>query len=217
MITILIIVIFAIVLLVAVSIAMKVAFCNQLSNMVTIADMYRCESIIRSKYERYLSPYRKVSETSEYLDVKGLAQGLKLEIVKDNESDLPRAVKGLLDAPKTESYYGTIRFIPDGAEKYTENFDIIHEIIHYLHDVGVGKRVDKSFARVHHGYQRGYQEQVRDYFTAAAAIPMESLQERISSYDGDPYDDEFVHYLMDIYQQPYNAVKRRIGEVMLLS
>lgn len=218
MMTISTIIISMIAMLIIASTAIRVVFRDQLSenSAVAIADMYRCERIIDNKYERLISKYRKGGNDGEYVDIYELAEFLKLEIVKANESDLPKNVKGLLDAPSKKGYNGKIKYVADGERKYFDNFVIIHEIIHYLHDVGVGRQVDHSFARVHHGYRRNYQEQIRDYFTAAAAIPIESLLERIGSYDGDPHDKNFIEKLMDVYQQPYETVERRIKEVMIL-
>lgn len=84
----------------------------------------------------------------------------------------------------------------------------MHEIAHYLKDVGVGKRVSTSFARTHHGDPRSHQEQVTDYYAAAMAIPKDSLEKRIIACPVDPYSEDFVAKMMEVYNQPNETVRR---------
>ena len=196
----------------------RFAFRNQLTNTNTLADMKYCERKIKDVYRNHTEKNRKINKdlSIDALDVEELAKSLCLQMVA--ESSLPEGVRAYLDtAPKSSEYNGVVRYVRNGDKDYESNFDIIHEIMHYLNDVGAGKQVTKSFARVYHGNQRGYHEQVIDYYAAAVAIPKESLQERIRLHGGDPYDKTFVTQLTDVYKQPKETIVRRIGEVMALS
>lgn len=196
------------------------AFRNQLTNTITLADMKYCERQIRNKYRTYTEDTREINSTKnvDALNIDKLAKCLSLQMEVVAESSLPEGVRAYLDAaPKSSGCNGVVRYACNGENDYESNFDLIHEIMHYLNDVGAGKQVTKSFARLYHGNRRGYHEQVIDYYAAAVAIPKESLQERIRIFNGNPYDDCFVSQLSDVYKQPKETIIRRIGEVMALS
>ena len=198
-----------------ISLALYVLFAFERSNAVTFLEMRKCEQVIRRNFYKYQSEYRIISKDGsvDHLDINGLANELGLEIM---EAKLPKQVRGILDATTQPQYHGVIKHTKE-TSLYSSNFDIIHEMVHYIKDVGVGKRVDKSFARAHHGNPKSHQEQVIDYYAAAMAIPQESLKKRISAYGCDPYDDQFVAQMMDVYKQPRETVIRRISEVLSLS
>lgn len=198
----------------------RFAFRNQVTNTITLADMKYCERQIKKKYRIYTDIARKVDNENDIdtIDIPELAEHLNLQMENVPSSFLEKDTRACLDiAIENSGYNGIIRYTSDGDNDYESNFDLIHEIMHYLKDVGAEKKVTKSFARMNHGNRRGYHEQMIDYYAAAVAIPKESLQKRIRSHIGDPYDDCFVEKLTDIYKQPKNMIIRRIGEVEALS
>lgn len=197
------------------SLIMYLTFKRQLSNSVTFAEMERYEDEIERKYYKYVTQYRITQRDSEEaVDIDALTKDLGLKVVKDS---MLSSVRGVLEASKSSEYKGIIRLAMNEDNPYSENFDIMHEIVHYIKDVGVGKRVDTSFARTHHGNPRSHQEQIVDYFAAAMAIPKDSLEKRIGAYGGDPFSEEFVTEMMEVYNQPAETVCRRINEVIALS
>lgn len=202
--------------LVSFSLTMYLIFRHQLSNSVTLAEMEKCEDEIERKYLKYVTQYRRTQKNGslDEVDIDALTKALHLKVEK---ASLPSSVRGVLEAPDSPEYNGIIRFEPDEGKQYSENFDIMHEIVHYLKDVGVGKKVSTSFARTHHGNPRSHQEQVVDYYAAAMAIPKGSLKKHIDFYSGDPYSEDFVRKMMDVYGQPHETVRRRINEVIALS
>ena len=198
----------------------KSAFRNQLTNTITLADMKYCERKIKKQYRTHTKKNRIIDKERnvDTLDVEELAKDLSLKLQIVSDSSLREDVRAYLDvAPQNSGYNGIVCYVRNGDNDYEANFDIIHEIMHYLNDVGHGKKVTKSFARVYHGNQREYHEQMIDYYAAAVAIPKESLQERIRIHSGNPHDESFINELADIYKQPKETVKRRIGEVLALS
>lgn len=194
------------------------AFHNQLTNTITLADMKYCERKFKNKFRLYIENAREIDSKGNIgaINIKELAEQLNLKM--EPESELSENVRAFLDvAPQDSGYNGIIRYTCNGDKDYDANFDIVHEIMHYLNDVGAEKKVTKSFTRMNHGKRRGYHEQMIDYYTAVATIPKENLQERILKKGGSPYDDWFVEELTDIYKQPKKMIIRRIGEVETLS
>lgn len=194
------------------------AFRDQLTNTITLADMKYCERKIKEQYRIYTEKNRRLDYNLniDTLDIDKLAQSLHLQM--NRVPRLNKNVRAHLNiALDGDKYNGVISFVSNGNKDYQTNFDIIHEIMHYLNDVGYGKKVTTSFTRKNHGDRRGYHEQVIDYYAAAIAIPKDNLLRRIMLYDGNPYDDEFVNELVEVYKQPRETVIRRIAEVIALS
>lgn len=202
------------------SLVMYLKFKDQMTDKVTFAEMEKCEYLIPKRYEKHIGPYRRIKHDKSIgaLDVMALASGLGLKISSDSSpmTENERCVLGISDS----SEYNGIIYVREGeTDRKSQNFDIMHEIVHYLKDVGAKKKVSKSFARTHHsdGYRRGHQEQIVDYYAAAMAIPAESLRARINAYHGNPRDEEFIKEMMEIYEMPRETVVRRINEVSFLS
>lgn len=197
-------------------ISVYVSYREHFSDNLTIREMEKYEQIIRKKYENYINGFRgKAIDKDDFgIDIDLLTKDLKLQ-VKVSE-DIPETYRSSLNEPDTEGYNGLILHSEDKT-RYADRFDIIHEIVHYLVDVGNGKKVDKSFARVHRGNARGHREQIIDYYVAAITIPQDDLRKRISKHAGDPYDKQFIAELMEFYKQPEDTIIRRIGEVKVLS
>lgn len=187
---------------------------------LTFAEMEECEYLILKRYERYLESYRRNKENPKLsaLDVEGLARGLNLEIISDSSS-MTENQRCVLDIPGQLKSNGIIRVGKGEADEKSKNFDIMHEIVHYLKDVGVKKKVSKSFARTHHSkeFRRGHQEQIVDYYAAAMAIPEDGLRAHMDARSGNLSDEEFINKMMEVYEMPRETVVRRINEVSFLS
>ena len=195
---------------------MLFAFRGKHSDGLTIEEMKSSEKDIQHRRREILEKAMVEREDgTHYLDPYILAKELKLEIVEDN--DIPVRNRGLLDKPRNPAQYnGTIRYREKPDDKYASNFDIVHEIMHYIYDVGVGKVVAQSFPRVHHGYRRGHKEQKIDYYAAAAAIPINELRSILQTKGNTP-NKELITDLMEMYRQPKETVARRVNEVRVLA
>lgn len=137
---------------------------------------------------------------------------LKVEYVddmnNDNEAELLPADDG--------THLGIIRLRKE-LKKY--KFAYIHEIIHYIFDVGYGNKVTKAYARKRQGKTDSYDEQRINYKTAAYIMPHTQILQELQNYDNSkPKMDElkFVHGLQKRYEQSETAVVRRIREVRSL-
>lgn len=127
----------------------------------------------------------------------------------DNEAEL-----GPID---DEAYLGLIRLRKE-LTKY--KFAHSHEIIHYIFDVGYGKRVTKTFTRKRKGKTDCVEEQKTNYMAAAYIMPFGQIAEKLQEYDDShPKMDEikFISDLKRYYGQSETAVVRRIREVRKLS
>lgn len=113
-------------------------------------------------------------------------------------------------------YFGLIRV----SKKYINTkFAYIHEIIHYLKDVGVGNRVEKIYARKTKGNTKDDHEQEVNYATAAIILKYQDMKKYIVTYDkSKPKLDElkFINEICENYGQERTTVIRRIKEVRKL-
>ncbi len=144
-------------------------------------------------------------------DEKNLSEilNLKVEYVDNMEDDNEAELLPIND----NRYFGLIR-LPKELNK--TKFAYTHEIIHYIFDVGYGKRVNSKFARKKKGKTISREEQKTNYKTAAYIMPREEIWQALVEYDNKrPKMDEleFVSGLKRRYGQSELAVIRRIREV----
>lgn len=167
----------------------------------SVADMKAMEKELRSKLDLY-----ELSADDSQLSEK---LRLKVEYVTDMTDDNEAELLPIDD----DNYYGLIRLSKELEE---EKFAYIHEIIHYIFDVGYEKKVTKSFARKRKGKTNSPDEQRTNYMTAAFIMPYDQIKKSLEDYDGShPKLDElvFVRNLQERYVPDRVAVIRRIAEV----
>ncbi len=140
--------------------------------------------------------------------------GLKLEYVSQEEFSPDTEAE--LTPIEEKSYFGLIRI----NKKYIDTgFAYMHEVMHYLMDVGRGKRVCSVFSRKTKGNTLDEHEQVINYATAAAILKYKDIKDCIIEYDrSSPKMDElaFVSRICKKYNQEQRTVIRRIREVRQL-
>ena len=139
---------------------------------------------------------------------------LKLEYVSQDE--FAPDTEAELCPCNEEGYLGLIRV----SKKYINTkLAYVHEIIHYLKDVGIGNKVEKIYARNTKGNTRDSHEQEVNYATAATILKYKDMKKYIVAYDqSKPKMDElkFVNDICIKYGQERTTVIRRIQEVRLL-
>lgn len=142
------------------------------------------------------------------------AFSLKIEYVAAEE--LPQDTEAVLMPYTEENYVGLIKL----PEKFRNiSFGCIHEIVHYLKDVGNGKHVTKTFTRKTTGKTENSHEQEINYITAAYIMPLSEIQARLKKYDkSSPKEDELllIQELQKKYGQNRSAIIRRIQEARKL-
>jgi len=142
-----------------------------------------------------------------------LAETLGLEIQVVHDDDLPRDTEAALDHNENPKYFGLIQV----KQTYRSSmFACIHEIIHYVFDVGCGNLVQESFERKVRGKTQDAHEQEINYMTASYSMPFTQIKEAIRQYeDSVPKMDElvFIDSLCKRYGQERESVLRRIREV----
>lgn len=172
----------------------------------TVVEMEEMENDLKGSKLYSLNLSADDSELSEKL-------GLKVEYVTDMADDNEAELLPIDD----DSYYGLIR-VRKELKKY--KFAYIHEIIHYIFDVGYGNKVTKCFARKKKGKTNSPEEQRTNYMTAAYIMPSEQIVKELCGYDHKtPKMDEiaFIRTLQTRYEQSETAVVRRIREVRKLA
>lgn len=172
----------------------------------TVAEMEKMEGELRGSKLYSLKLSADDSRLSEKLR-------LKVEYVTDMADDNEAELLPIAD----NNYYGLIRLRKE-LKKY--KFAYIHEIIHYIFDVGYGNRVTKCYARKKKGKTKDREEQKTNYMTAAYIMPAEEIEKELEQYDHTiPKMDElaFISGLKTRYEQNETAVIRRIREVRRLA
>ena len=171
----------------------------------TVMEMKEMENALRSSVLYTLKLSADDSELSSKL-------GLKVEYITDMADDNEAELLPIGD----DNYYGLIRLRKE-LKKY--KFAYIHEIIHYIFDVGYGNKVTECFSRKKKGKTNSYEEQRTNYITAAYIMPFEQIMKELHHYDDStPKMDEieFIRTLQTRYEQSETAVIRRIREVRKL-
>lgn len=142
-----------------------------------------------------------------------LARTLGLEIVVVPDNELPKDTEATLTHNDNSEYFGLIRL----KKSYRDSmFACIHEIIHYVFDVGCKNYVQTAFERRVRGKTKDVHEQEINYMAASYSMPFVQIKEAIKSYnESSPKADElvFIHELCERYGQSRESVLRRIREV----
>lgn len=142
-----------------------------------------------------------------------LADKLLLSVEYVPSSELGDDIEAVLSPTTAKKHNGAIKI--SSAYK-NKSFSFVHELIHYLMDVGIGNQVDKVFARKKKGRDKSHHEQVVDFRTAAASMRYQEIKKDIIRYDkSKPKLDElrFVDELCKKYSQEPDSVLKRIREV----
>ena len=174
------------------------------NNRLSVAKMIELEEKLMQ------SPLAKIGFAKTDED---LAKILGLEIVIVDDDKLPRDTEATLTHNDNLEYFGLIQV----KKTYRSSvFACIHEIIHYVFDVGCNKYVLETFERKVRGKTQDAHEQEINYMAASYSMPFGQIKEAIQEYnDSSPKADEliFVHSLCERYGQERVTVLRRIREV----
>lgn len=142
-----------------------------------------------------------------------LATILGLQIVVVDNDALPSDTEAMLSRHNDQKYFGLIQV----KKMYRSSmFACIHEIIHYVFDVGCNNFVQDTFERKVRGKTKDIHEQETNYMAASYSMPFDNIKEAIQRYNARfPKEDElvFVQNLCTKYGQDRKGVLRRIREV----
>lgn len=163
---------------------------------------------------------QEINSILDRYDLRGLSDeellkrlNLNLEYVMDNQ--LGKAKKAGLYPPEDESSNGTIK-IKISSENKDQRFSYMHEIVHYLCDVGFGNKVKEIYTRGEKGSQKDFSEQKIDYQAAAISLPRSEFADLLRAYDAKIIGKNELQIIEDLetkYKQPRKAIERRIKEV----
>ena len=174
------------------------------SKVLSVDDMVRIEDWLK---------HECIPKIGENLSDSKISEKLKLKVEYVPASKMPPYVEAELCTTDDPDYLGLIRV----NENYRNSaFSYLHEIMHYIWDVGVGQKVETVFSRKVKGHTDSEHEQEINYATASYLIPYTAIEKKINEYDSTrPRMDEleFVDDISRRYGQPRDAVIRRIQEV----
>lgn len=171
----------------------------------TVTEMREMENALRNSV---LYSLKLTADDNELSDKLGLKVEYVMNMSDDNEAELLPI--------DDNNHYGLIRMRKE-LKKY--KFAYIHEIIHYIFDVGYGNKVTECYSRKKKGKTNSHEEQRTNYMTAAYIMPSAQIAGELYKYDHSvPKMDElaFIRTLQARYQQSETAVIRRIREVRKL-
>lgn len=176
-----------------------------LKKMLPVSEMLKLETWIEENINN--------SDIANYTSDMKLSEKLQLKVEYVDPEELPKDTEAELAPTEEEGYMGVIRI----NKRYrNKSFSYMHEIIHYLHDVGRGKRVVLCFSRKTKGKTNSVHEQRINYLTAGNIMKYREIKKALQRYDDSfPKMDEleFIENLCDKYGQEKVAVIRRIREV----
>lgn len=164
--------------------------------------------------EKKLKEFREQSEYGKVFSEANPAERLRLKV--EYTEEIGKKTEAVLMPIEDEDFFGLIK-VKKSLEK--QKFAYMHEIVHYVFDVGIGKRVQKEYDRSEKGETPSKEEQEINYLTAAAIMNIEDIQKDLKEYDESrPKKDEilFVQDLKKKYDQSQEAVLRRIREARIL-
>lgn len=147
-------------------------------------------------------------------ELKALAREYKLKIVS---SDKRRTRIALLPpGEEDDTYNGIIQL------RWPQSrFDLMHELLHYIIDVGVGKKVIETCYEDYSPHKESQDPHEREinYMAAALLMPFNEMEKAICDFDkkgSSAYTQEFISDLEDRYEVNSYCVISRIQEVRKL-
>lgn len=176
-------------------------------NILPIDKMLEIEEWIEDNYELIIG---------EAVPDKNLLKKLNLKLEYVSQDNFGPNTEAELRPCEDGEHFGLIRV---NNKHINTRFAYVHEIIHYLKDVGLGNKVTKVYTRKTKGNTIDLHEQEVNYATAAAILKYQDMKDLILSYDrSKPKMDELelVHKICDNYGQERTTVIRRIQEVRIL-
>lgn len=171
---------------------------------LTGADMIRLEHKVKE------SPFQNLN-CKHIEQIYSLAEKFKLDI----DAPVDKKHRAALVAPTKEGYNGLILL----RDKDNPNrFDLIHEMVHYVFDVGVGNVVTNSFYEDYSENRESDNEDEREvnYMTAAIIMPFAEIERKLKDYfESDQKTDlmAFITSLQTDYSVSRGSVQMRIQEV----
>lgn len=100
-----------------------------------------------------------------------------------------------------------------------DEFNYLHEVIHYVIDVGIGKKVDANYSRKYKGNSSIEHERDIDYMASVALIPGNELLKYLEHYRRQWYKINEVEYMKELekkFKCSETCLQKRLREVHLL-
>lgn len=127
---------------------------------------------------------------------------------------LDKDLEAILVPDDNQDYNG--RILINSLYEDDGEFEYMHEVIHYVLDVGVGKKVNTEFSRHRTGNSNDAHERIVDYYAAVALAPGEKLVEDIKRYRKKWFvtdEASFMRELQKKYSCSEECIRQRFKEV----
>lgn len=136
-----------------------------------------------------------------------------LQVVYTDDALMPHDVEAELRPSDSEQFLGQIRIRRSLKDV---PFSFIHELVHYVCDIGIGNKVTCTLTRKVRGAVKDEHEQRIDYCSAAIQMPYAQVRQDVERYDSasprmNPVT--FVEQLCQKYKVDRQTAIRRVREV----
>ncbi len=141
---------------------------------------------------------KKLGLLVEY-GIDGFADGLVAELIPPRQDD--NSCKGIIRINK--------KYSSDAS------FSYMHEIMHYILDVGVGNKVSRQYTRMETGKTENFHEQEINYAIVAYLMPLDEILEALNEFDSTEGKRDYkglIESLCVKYGQNDTTVLRRLHE-----
>lgn len=140
-----------------------------------------------------------------------LAEKYNLNVKHCSLEELPRDVEAQLMPSDDQLYNGMIMVLNND---FIVKFSFMHEIMHYIRDVGIGNKVSSVYTRKTQGNTDSDEEQEINYLAASLIMPIEKIKEDLEVFEHlDELDNAFWDNMIIKYKQSKEAIFRRFIEV----
>lgn len=180
---------------------------------LTASEMVKMEKLVQEKCG-------ELGPSSQYDLPSGLLARINLKLVPESDESFPKDKIAIL-APCRDVDKGKCNGIVRIREsRKEETFPVMHEIMHYILEVGISQEVTEERANTIAGEEKTFKEQLIDYAAAAYLIPIEDISDMLAQYDKENPKQDLLKKTLEMSKQ-YNCstetVVRRIKEARKIS
>lgn len=173
---------------------------------ISFHKMRKIEKLVDKKCNEPLGPNQtpvklltQLGLLKEYSS-EGFGDGVVAELIPPRDGD--------------EECHGVIR-INEKYSKKNKDFSYMHEIMHYILDVGINNKVAKQYTRMDTGKTENAHEQEINYAAIAYCMPLNEVLEEIKAFDRSENCCNYnflIESLMEKYSKDRTTVLRRLRE-----
>lgn len=147
--------------------------------------------------ERWVDYFMTIMPLDTMSDEDILAK-LKLKIKYVEKKELSRTIDAELGPYNGDEYFGLIK-IKEGLKN--QRLALLHEVMHYVIDVGMNKRVEETFSCDTDGNTKNIHEQEITYTATAIILRRQYMYKFITDYDNAKDSQDELNIIHEISQK----------------